>query len=95
MLIKMSLKFIPKAQIDNNPAFDYMITWRQPGDKQLFEPMMVSLLMDMYVTRPQCVKLSIVFDLDIWYLLSSIRNLRSFTLILFYELSAGFVGHVR
>ena len=31
------------------------MAWRQPGDKPLSEPMMVSLLMHIYVTRPQWV----------------------------------------
>ena len=33
-----------------------IIAWRPPGDKPLSEPMMVSLLMHICVTRPQWVK---------------------------------------
>ena len=49
--IKISLKFVPKGPINNNPA------WRRPGDKPLSEPMMVSLLTHICVTRPQWVNL--------------------------------------
>ena len=31
------------------------MAWRPPGVKPLSEPMMVSLPMHIYVTRPQCV----------------------------------------
>ena len=42
---KISLKFVPKGPINNNPALVQIMAWRQPGDKPLSEPMMVSLLM--------------------------------------------------
>ena len=32
------------------------MAWRRPGDKPLFEPMMISLLTHICVTRPQWVK---------------------------------------
>ena len=40
--IKISLKFVPKGPINNNPALVQIIAWRRPGDKPLSEPMMVS-----------------------------------------------------
>ena len=40
-LIKISLKFVPKGPIDNNPELIQIMAWRQPGDKPLSEPMMV------------------------------------------------------
>ena len=42
--IKISLKFVPKGPINNNPALVQIMAWRWSGDKQLSEPMMVSLL---------------------------------------------------
>ena len=41
---KISLKFVPKAPINNILALVQIMAWRQPGDKPLSEPMMVSLL---------------------------------------------------
>ena len=46
ILIKISLKFVPKGPINKIPA----------GDKPLSEPMMVSLLTHICVTQPQWVK---------------------------------------
>ena len=41
--IEISLKFVPKGPINNNPALVQIIAWRRPGDKPLSEPVMVSL----------------------------------------------------
>ena len=54
--LKISLKFVPEVQINNIPALVQIMAWRRPGDKQLSEPMMVSLLTHICVTRPQWVK---------------------------------------
>ena len=53
--IKISLKFVSKVRTNNIPALVKITTWRLPGDKPLSEPMMVSLLSHIWVTRPQCV----------------------------------------
>ena len=53
--LKISLKFVPKVQINNFPALVQIMAWRQPGDKPLSEPMMVSLLTHICVTQPQWV----------------------------------------
>ena len=55
LLIKISLKFVPKDPINNIPALVQMMAWRWPGDKPLSEPMMVRLLAHICVTRPQWV----------------------------------------
>ena len=55
ILIDMSLKFFPKGPINNIPALVQIMAWRRPGDKPLSEPMMVSLLTHICVTRPQWV----------------------------------------
>ena len=51
--IKISLKFVPKGPINNIPALVQIMAWRRPGDKPLSEPMMVSLMTHICVTRPQ------------------------------------------
>ena len=53
--IKISLKFVPKCSINNNPALFQIMAWRRSGDKSLSEPMIASLLTHICVTRPQCV----------------------------------------
>ena len=55
ILIKISLKFVPKCPIYNIPALVQIMAWRRPGDKPLFEPMVVSLPTHICVTRPQWV----------------------------------------
>ena len=54
--IKISLKFVPMGPINNIPALIQIMAWRQSGDKPLSEPMLVSLLTHICVTRPQWVK---------------------------------------
>ena len=51
--IKISMKFVPKGPIDNNPALVQIMAWCRSGDKPSSEPMMVSLLTHICVTRPQ------------------------------------------
>ena len=41
ILIKISLKFVPKDMIDNNPALVQIMAWRRIGDKPLSEPMLI------------------------------------------------------
>ena len=55
ILLNISLKFVPKVQINNVPALDQIMAWCRPGDKPLSEPMMVWLLTHISVTRPQWV----------------------------------------
>ena len=53
--LKISLKFVPKGPINNIPSSVQIMAWRRPGDKPLSEPMMVSLVTHICVTRPQWV----------------------------------------
>ena len=53
--IKISLKYVPKGPINNIPSLVQIMAWRRPGDKPLSEPMVVSLLTHICVTRPQWV----------------------------------------
>ena len=55
ILVKISLKFVPKGPINNIPALIQMMAWRRPGDKPLSEPLLVNLLTHICVTRPQLV----------------------------------------
>ena len=55
--IEISLKFVPKGSINNNPALFQIMAWRRPGDKPLSDPMMVNSLTHICVTRPQWVKI--------------------------------------
>ena len=55
ILITISLKFVPKGQINNIPALVQIMAWRRPGDKPLSEPRTESLLTHICVTRPQWV----------------------------------------
>ena len=56
--IKVSLKFIPRDQINNISAFVQIIAWPLVGAKPLCEPMMVNLLTHICVTRLQWVHIS-------------------------------------
>ena len=56
ILIKISLKFVPKGPINNIPALVQIMAWHRPGDKPLSEPMVLSSLTHICVTRPQWVK---------------------------------------
>ena len=51
--LAISMKFVPMVQIKNIPALVQIMAWRRPGDKPLSEPMMVSLLKHICVTRSQ------------------------------------------
>ena len=55
--IKISQKFVPKGPINNIPALVQVRAWRRSGDKPLSEPMLVSLLTHICVSRPQWIKL--------------------------------------
>ena len=54
-LIKISLKFVPKSQINYIQSLAQIMAWCQPGDQPLFELMMIILLMHICVTQPQWV----------------------------------------
>ena len=56
ILIKIALKIVPKGPINNIPPLVQIMAWRRSGDKPLSEPVMVSLLTHISVTRPQWVK---------------------------------------
>ena len=63
IFIKISLNFVPKGPIDNNPALVQIMAWHQIGDKPLSEPMLTQFT-DTYVALrgddlTQTIKISI------------------------------------
>ena len=66
--IDVSLKFDGKGPMNNIPALAQIVTWCQPGDKPLSEPMMISLLTHIFVTQAQWVNTQSAWD--------SVRSLR-------------------
>ena len=50
------IAFVPKGPINNIPALVQIKAWRRPGEKPFSEPMLVSSLTHICVTRPQWVK---------------------------------------
>ena len=40
IVIRIPLKFVPNAPIDNKPALVQVMAWRRPGNKPLPEPML-------------------------------------------------------
>ena len=53
--IEISLEFVPIGPLNNFQALVQIMAWRRLGDKPLSEPMMVSLLTHICITRPQWV----------------------------------------
>ena len=72
--IKISLKFVPKGQINNIPSLFQIMAWRRPGDKPLSEAMMVSLLTHICVTPPQWVK-GLAHSFDVFFVVIFINLL--------------------
>ena len=59
ILIKISLKFVPKGPINNIPTLVQIMAWCWPGNKPLTEPLMVSLLTHVCVSGPQWVNVKL------------------------------------
>ena len=51
ILIKISLKFVPKGPINNIPALFQIMAWRLPGNTSLSEPMIILLIMHSIVKQ--------------------------------------------
>ena len=60
---QISLTFVPNGSINNKSAIVQVMTWHQTGEKPLSEPLMVSLLTHICITRPQQVKMAVVTSL--------------------------------
>ena len=63
--IEISLKFVTKGLIYNDPALFQIMAWRRPGDKPLSELMMFSSLTHICVIRPQWVKASLLVNMSV------------------------------
>ena len=55
ILIKILLKFVSQGPMNNIPALVKIMAWCPSGNKPLSEPMMVTLMTHICVTRPQWV----------------------------------------
>ena len=55
ILVKMSLKFVPKGPINIISSLVQIMAWGRPGEKPLSEPIMVRSLTHICVTWPQWV----------------------------------------
>ena len=55
--LRFHWNFFLRVQINNIPALVQIMAWRRRGNKPLSEPVMVSLLTHICVTRPQWVKI--------------------------------------
>ena len=64
--IKISPKFVPKGPINNIPTLVQIMDWRRSGDKPLSEPVMVSSLTHICVTRPQWVNRAVYIYICIY-----------------------------
>ena len=53
--ILIKIKFVSKSSINDIPVLVQVMAWRRLGDKSLSQPMVVSLLTLICVTRPQWV----------------------------------------
>ena len=82
ILIKILLKCVCSAPIDNNPALVQIMAWRRSGDKPLSEPMMDNLPMHICITRPQWVKpnqaITVQLDVDTLFIQTWIETLNSY-----------------
>ena len=63
--VNISLKFIPKDLMNYIPALIQIMAWHRPGDKPLSEPVLISLLTHICVSRLQWVNLGNVLYLCI------------------------------
>ena len=70
--LRFHWSLFPRVQLNNIPALVQTMAWCPPGNKPLSEPLMVSLLTHICVSRPQLVKLpywSMRYDICIhWHL---------------------------
>ena len=68
--IKISLKFVPRGQINNIRALVQIMVWCQPNDKPLSEPMMIRLLTHAYLCHSASMvnTICVLFVNKIWWL---------------------------
>ena len=95
--IKISPKFVPKGPINNIPPLVQIMAWRWPGDKPLSDPMVVSLMTHICVTRPQWVNGVLLnqqivnFYISFLYYFHLPNSIHSFFCVLFFPLQLCFL----
>ena len=65
--LRISIKFVPKVRINNITALVRIMAWRQPGNKALSEPLMISLLTHKCLTPPQWAHWCVVYLINSWF----------------------------
>ena len=99
--IKISLKFVPKGPVNNNPASVQIMAWHRSGNKPLSEPMMVSLLTHICITRPQWVKVSVDCPILSWWfqmnwcLIGTRPSTTTIQMWLHYQINQDFFPQIR
>ena len=73
--IKISLKIVPKGPINNIPTLVQIMAWHKPGDKPLSEPMVVSFLRHICITRSQWVNARSQGIITHWHNWTSITHM--------------------
>ena len=67
IFIKISVKFVSKGPNNHITALVQIMAWRRPGDKPLFEPMLVDLKISVkYVTKGPNYKISVLVQVMAW-----------------------------
>ena len=82
--VKISLKFVPKGPMNNIPSLVQIMAWHCPCNKPLSEPMMLSLLIHICITRPQWNEPSV--------LIADVFNVYLFLLYILLTFSSVFAG---
>ena len=86
ILIRISLKFVPKGAVNNIPSLVQIMAWCWPDDKPLSETIMVNLLMHICVTRLQLVKPSIcIFQLMVNLMLCRLSKIISLDISILWK----------
>ena len=79
--INISLRLVPGSPIDHIPALVQIMAWCLPGNKPLSEPMMVSLLTHICVTRPQWVNSCNGICMNYVLLITTVRSCRGNSMV--------------
>ena len=87
--IKISLEFVPKGPINNIPALVQIMVWRRSGDKPLSEPMMISLLTHICVTRHRWLNIAVGHATLEWNIFTQQNLCNVQYIIVYYMLKTG------
>ena len=90
--IKFDWSLFLFCRIHNIPSLVQIMAWRQPGDRPLSEPMMVSSLTHICVTRPQWVNNQLVLQKAVMWMSTKLHQrmvTHGFKIRLFKNLTHG------